>query len=87
MRVVFEWDLNWIWKEGAFMRRRAMHYGFGRDFEGGHIIIIRFGFEWDLSGISREVRYGFGRDFEGGHIIIRFGFEWDLSGISRKDIL
>ena len=38
---------------GAFMRRRAMRYGFGRDFEGGHII-IRFGFEWDLSGISRE---------------------------------
>ena len=24
MRVVFEWDSNWIWKEGAFMRRRAM---------------------------------------------------------------
>ena len=37
---------------GGFMRRRAT-YGFRWDFEGGHII-IRFGFEWDLSGISRK---------------------------------
>ncbi len=44
----FEWDL-----EGGGICE-AVRYGFGRDFEGGHIIIIRFGFEWDLSGISRE---------------------------------
>ena len=37
---------------GGFMRRRAT-YGFRWDFEGGHII-IRFGFELDLSGISRR---------------------------------
>ena len=47
MRSGFEWDL-----EGGGIYE-AVRYGFGRDFEGGHII-IRFGFEWDLSGISRE---------------------------------
>ena len=42
---------------GKFYEAR---YGFGWDFEGGHI--MKFGFEWDLSGIWRgghfyEARY------------------------------